>query len=280
MKKRDIELLTIGTDAEVFLRNKDNDEIISAEGYVKGSKHRPFRFDKQDSKWFTTQLDNVLAEFTIPPASTSGEFLRGIDKAINYLRQTLPPNIEPVIQASANLNEKYLQTEQATMFGCDPDFNAYTGFINEKPFCEDHTLRSCGAHVHLGYKGIETKVKNFLFDYAVDKQRANIVRALDLFISVPLVVMEPDSERKRLYGKAGAFRPKPYGLEYRTPSNWYLSDKKLTEWVFNSTRAAFDYFVANGELPNNLAKHVQETINTNNKSFANDLIKDFKLQLA
>lgn len=102
---------------------------------------------------------------------------------------------------------------------------------------------------------------------------------MDLFLSVPLVIMEPDSKRKELYGKAGAFRPKPYGLEYRTPSNWYLSDKKLMKWAYNSTQTAFKFFTKNGQLQRDLAVHVQEVINNNNKSAAHDLVKDFRLQL-
>lgn len=201
-------------------------------------------------------------------------------KAVDYLKSTLPEHIEPIIQASANLDEKHLMTEQAMMFGCDPDFNAYTGFINNRPFCEDHTLRSCGSHIHVGYKGVDVKFKNNIHNYAVDKQRADIVQVLDLFVSVPLVIMEPDSERKRLYGKAGAFRPKPYGLEYRTPSSWYLSHSDLIKWAFNNTKNAFNYFVENGNLQDSLAKHVESVINTNNKSAANDLIKEFNLQIA
>ena len=272
------ELQTIGVDAEVFLKDKNTDEVISAEGYIKGTKYRPRRFDKTN-KWFSTQLDNVLAEFTIAPAKTVDEFIGGISKALTHIKTILPTNVEPLICASANLNEKYLQTPQARMFGCDPDFNAYTGFINEKPFCEDYTLRSCGSHIHLGYKGIEVKFKNDIFSYQVDKQRSNLVKALDLFISVPLVIMEPDSDRKLLYGKAGAFRPKPYGLEYRTPSNWYLSNKKLIKWAFNNTKRAFNLFVREGDFSDNLAQYIQEVINTNNKAAAKDLIKDFKLQL-
>lgn len=273
-----LNLLTLGVDAELFLRDKDKGEIISAEGYVRGSKHRPFRFDKTN-KWFTTQLDNVLAEVTIAPARTVSQFLSGISKSIGYLKKTLPDNIEPVVQASANLNEEYLKTEQAMMFGCDPDFNAYTMDMNHKPYCEDPTLRSCGSHIHLGYEGIEAKFKKDIYNYEVDPQRASIVQVLDLFISVPLVVMEPDSERKRLYGKAGAFRPKPYGLEYRTPSNWYLSSQELTKWVFNNTKKGFKFFANNGSLDRELAQHVEGVINTNDKLAANDLIKDFKLQL-
>lgn len=271
-------LITIGTDAEMFLRNKEVNEIISAEGYVKGSKHRPFRFDKEN-KWFSLQLDNVLAEITVPPAKTVNEFAKGIAKAVDYLKSTLPNNIEPVFLASACLNEKYLMTPQAQLFGCDPDFNAYTGYMNQKPFCEDRTLRSAGLHWHLGYQGVLVKFKNDVYNYTVDEQRAGIVQYLDLHMSVPLVIMEPDSDRKKLYGKPGAFRPKPYGLEYRTTSGWLLSDKKLLKWGFKTVKNAFNSFVREGNLAPSLAKHVEEVINTNNKSAAEDLIKDFRLQL-
>lgn len=274
-----VTLRTVGTDFELFLRNKETHEIVSAEGYIKGSKHRPFRFDKEASPHFSTQLDNVLAEATIPPAENANEFLNGIIKAREFIQSVLPNHLEPVVQASANLAEKYLRTEQAMVFGCSPDFNAYTKFINEKPFCEDWTLRSCGAHIHTGYDGVAVKFRGDLFNYEVDDQRSDIVKAMDLFISVPLVIMEPDSERKLLYGKAGAFRPKPYGLEYRSPSNWYLSSDETIKWAFESTKNAFKYFGEKGPLAGDLPNHVEEVINTNNKSAALDLVKEFNLQL-
>jgi hypothetical protein len=275
----EVKLVTVGTDAELFLRDKSTGEIISAEGLIRGSKHRPFKFDKED-KYASTQLDNVLAEFTIRPARTALEFLRGINKSISYIKKTLPKNIEPIIQASANLDDKWLMTEHAQMFGCEPDFNAYTKSINEKPYCENFNLRSCGGHIHAGYEGIEQKFKGDIFNYDVDDQRASIVKVLDLFISVPLVVMEPDSERKLLYGKAGAFRPKPYGVEYRTPSSWYLSSRKTTAWAFKATKNAFAFFKKFGPLSSDLAETVQNIIDNNNKSDAESLIKDSNLQLA
>lgn len=276
--KKPLQLLTIGVDAEVFLKLKNSDEVISAEGLVKGSKYKPFRFDKATSKWFTTQLDNVLLEFTIPPTNKVREFVQYINKAMNYAKSTLPDNVEPLIQASACLDEKYLQTEQAQMFGCDPDFNAYTKFMNYKPECEDHTLRSCGSHIHIGYNGVEVPFKDDeIYNYNVDEQRARLIQAMDLFVSVPLVLMEPDSERKRLYGKAGAFRPKPYGVEYRTTSNWYLTSPKTMRWAFAATKRAFKYFKDTPIMPAGVPEHVQEVINNNDKAAARDLVADFNL---
>lgn len=272
-----LNLLTVGSDAEMFLYDSNNDEIISAEGYVKGTKDKPYVFDKKN-RWFTTQLDNVLAEITIPPAKTAKEFSSALIKAINYVAKSLPEGILPVPVASAELDDKYLQTEQAIMFGCEPDFNAYTMFMNEKPFCENHRLRSAGFHLHCGYDDIEVPYNDNLYEYCVDEQRSNIVKVLDLFVSIPLVVTEPDSQRKLLYGKAGAFRPKPYGLEYRTPSNFCMQSVETMEWAYSAVESAFNFINNHGFLTKDLANKIQMTINKNDKDAAKSIISEFNLQ--
>ncbi|MCZ2442250.1 MAG: hypothetical protein LC101_00485 [Flavobacteriales bacterium] len=278
MNNTKLTLNTIGTDAEFFLKNNETGEIVSGEGYIKGTKWRPFRFDKSN-RWFTTQLDNVLAEITVPPSKTKEEFSKSVVHAIQYVQQILPSNLEPIALASAELDEKYLMTPQAMVFGCEPDFNAYTKSINPKPMCENWQLRSAGFHVHCGFNDIKVEYNNNLFDYEPDDQRCDIVQVLDLHISIPLVIMEPMSERKRLYGKAGAFRPKPYGLEYRTPSSFCASSIELMEWVFTQTEKAFEYMNTKGFLSDDIKERIQIAINTNNKDEATNLIEQFNLQL-
>lgn len=138
-----INLKTVGSDAEMFLKNINTNEIISAEGYVKGSKYEPFYYDPSDP-YASTQLDNVLAEITIRPATKVDEFADGLINAINYLKSILPNGIIPVALPAANLDEKYLMTENAQLFGCEPDFSAYEMRINHKPWSDDYTLRSAG----------------------------------------------------------------------------------------------------------------------------------------
>ena len=111
-----INLKTIGVDAEMFLQDINTKEIVSAEGYIKGSKYDPFCFNPKN-KWYTTQLDNVLAEVTIPPATKMEEFANGLITAIQYVKSVLPPNLVPVAIPAANLDDKYLQTEQSQIFG-------------------------------------------------------------------------------------------------------------------------------------------------------------------
>ena len=56
----------------------------------------------------------------------------------------------------------------------------------------------------------------------------------DLYIMLPALRHDSSNERRELYGQAGRFRPKPYGIEYRTPSNFWTSKKPLTTMVASS----------------------------------------------
>lgn len=111
-----IELKTIGADVEMFLTNTETGEVVSAENIVKGSKYDPFHFDA-NNKWFTTSLDNVLAEITIPPAKTARQFSTYLRKSMAYVKSILPKELDLLITPSASLDSKWLLTENAQTFG-------------------------------------------------------------------------------------------------------------------------------------------------------------------
>lgn len=268
--------ITIGADIEVFLQNKKTKEIISAEGYIKGTKDVPFCFDP-DSKYFAVSLDNVLAEFCIPPAKTREEFYANIHKSLAYINNSIPKEFGTVALPSARLNDKYLLTEQALVFGCEPDFNAYNGHPNVFPDCSDKNLRSAGGHIHIGYEGASAYKKE---QYIGEPERCNIIKALDLFVGIPSLILEPNNKRKELYGKAGAFRPKEYGVEYRTVSNFYLEKPELTHWVYDSVHSALNWLNEGNLVDNALGNHVQNIINSNNKAEAQKIIEFFNLKAA
>jgi Phage phiEco32-like COOH.NH2 ligase-type 2 len=258
----------IGADIELFLAQKDNlDNIVSAEGYIKGTKREPFNFDVSN-KYFATSLDNVLAEFCIPPVTNVNDFEAYIQKAVNYINQTIPQDLCTVALPAAYLEPQYLQTENAITFGCEPDFNAYTGKANVKPFSKHWNLRSAGGHIHIGY------------DTADELTNREIIKALDLFVGVPSVIQEPDNERKELYGSAGAYRTKPYGVEYRTISNYYLQSKVLIHWLYQAIMEAINYINSGKVVDDALALLLPKVINNNNKEEAFNLIKTYNLKLA
>lgn len=263
-----IQNVQIGADIEVFLAQKNNlEEFVSAEGYVQGTKRHPFNFDKSN-KYFATSLDNVLAEFCIPPVKNVTDFEAYIQKALAYINQTIPQDLCTVATPAAFLDAQYLQTDNALTFGCEPDFNAYTGKMNIKPFSKHWNLRSAGGHIHIGY------------DNSNELTNREIIKALDLFIGVPSVIQEPDNARKELYGSAGSYRTKKYGVEYRTISNYYLESKKLIYWLYEQVQAAINYINSGKVIDDVLATILPNTINNNNKEQAMQLIQQYNLKLA
>ena len=131
------------------------------------------------------------------------------------------------------------------------NYNAWTKKVNPRPCATNHKLRSAGGHVHVGIKGIN---------------RYQLIRAMDLFLGVPSLFMDKDTRRRELYGKAGAFRPKPYGAEYRTLSNFWIWDKRLIEWVYHQTSRAIDFVKSGKKLTAEDGKLIQRCINTGDKA--------------
>ena len=63
-----------------------------------------------------------------------------------------------------------------------------------------------------------------------------------------------------MYGCAGAFRPKKYGMEYRVPSNYWIKNNKTIESVFNIA-----HHTAIQVLYNNVS-YQEEIVNTCNRT--------------
>lgn len=264
---KQIENYKVGSDIEWFLQDKESGEIVSAEGIVQGTKYDPYHFDPNE-KFFATSLDNVLAEGNIPPAITASEFYKNVEILRNYIDSNLPKNLKTVALPSARLDEKYLQTENAQIFGCDPSYNCWT---NEEvhPLPTGDNLRSTGFHIHIGYE-----------NPSVD---ANIAlgKAMDLFLGIPSVILEPKNERKAVgYGCAGNFRHQGHGFEYRSLSGYFSTSKDHVEWCFNNAQKAVE-FVNDGRIIEieNLGEIIQETINNENKEKAKELIEQFKIPI-
>ena len=69
-----------------------------------------------------------------------------------------------------------------------------------------------------------------------------IVKYLDMYLGIPSVVLDPDKKRRKLYGKAGAFRLQPWGVEYRVLSSGMMKDKKTLEFVWSGICAALNAY--------------------------------------
>src|SRR3990167_7448057 len=129
------------------------------------------------------------------------------------------------ILPAASVDELELSNPLANTFGCERDYNAWQTKINPAPVLppDKKNLRTAGGHVHIGYKRKLSIGEKF-----------KLIKLLDSLVGIQSILIDQDTTRKLLYGKAGACRLKPYGVEWRTPSNFWVFSKELREWMYNA----------------------------------------------
>jgi hypothetical protein len=233
-----MKFLSIGSDPEAFLRDSKG-ELVSAIGLVPGTKTTPHKTANG-----SVQHDNILAEFNSNPSSTLNDFIHNHNLIIADLTSILTPlDLHLDFIASAMCSDLLLSDPISRVAGCDPDFNAWELCKNNPASYAYTNLRAAGGHVHIA------------FDQAVGNPKARIdfVRALDLVLGVPSVVIDSDNARRTVYGKAGSFRPKdtinfnpdlgadPYdGVEYRTLSNFWLRSESLMAFIWTGVEQVYN----------------------------------------
>jgi len=261
-----ISKVTLGADPEFFLRHKITGTHCSGIGIIGGTKDEPRQITK---KGHFVQEDNVLGEFNIPPCSTEKDFIDNLNIALKEIKKSvLPSDLEMDFIPSARLPWEELMDEAAGVVGCDPDINAWLRIQNEVlDTLELTNLRTAGGHIHVGY------------DKPDDIISYELVKAMDLFLAVPAILIDKDTQRRELYGNAGACRIKEYGVEYRTLSNFWVADNSLMSWAYRNTMRAIDYINAGNSVDEEDGYMVQETINDSDKKFAKILIEKFDLEV-
>ena len=252
-------LVLCGVDPELFVMQ--NGIYKSAHGLIKGDKLNPFPVDKG-----AVQVDGMALEFNIDPASSEKEFITNINTVMKILKDMVP-EYDVVADPVAYFTREYMdaQPKEAKMLGCEPDFNGWTMDKNIKPDV-DAPFRTGAGHIHVGVcEGQDINDQSF-FEVC-----CNAVKEMDVFLGLPSMFYDNDTKRRELYGKAGAFRPKSYGFEYRTLSNRWLANDDLMSWVYKATQNCMKSFFA-GERISDKYKGIQEIINSSNKKEAEKII--------
>jgi len=226
-----IEIL-VGADPELFVINK-NKELVSGYGMIEGTKHNPLPVDNG-----AVQVDGMALEFNITPAKDCDEFVSNIKSVMATLKSMIPKGHKLVAEPVARFSEEVFKSspEEALMLGCDPDFNAYDGGNQFPTPSAETNFRTASGHIHIGW----TKDAD-IEDPAHIQDCINIVQQLDVALGIMSNQTEDDRVRRSLYGKIGCFRPKPYGVEYRTLSNtWLRSDESIKAVYENTIKAVKD----------------------------------------
>lgn len=207
----------LGADPEIFVTNSGG--AMSAHGLVPGTKEAPHKVPRG-----AYQVDGMALEFNIDPVdiNDTGGWINNVNTVMAGLISeaqksdpSIRANLSPVQEFSEEIFKS--QPKEATELGCNPDYNAYTGEMNEAPDGGAVLFRTGSGHIHIGW-GADIPV-----DHPEHMQICqDFIKYLDKTVGLYMTIIDNEPRRRQLYGKAGAFRPKSYGVEYRTPSNSWL----------------------------------------------------------
>jgi len=218
--------VTFGSDPEMFI--KDTNGLISAIGLIPGDKNAPYEFEPG----FSLHPDNVLAEGNIPPVNTKEAFIL----AINKLKIEISKYAD-IHYSSCELEfpQAYLQNAKAREFGCTPSFDAWNLLTRAPNAFEAGNMRTSSFHVHIGYDDTENN----------STQARELIKGMDLFLGLPSLLLDPDRDRRSLYGKSGDYRVNYQSditiAEYRSLGGYMLIDDNHIGFVYDQMVKCIEY---------------------------------------
>lgn len=255
--------LTLGCDPEVFFVRKKDGTPFSCAEKLPGFKLAPYVWKEPG---FAIQWDNVTCEFNVPPTKTADEFVDVIQQSLDYIKREWADKFDCNVDITGSkvFPKEELESHGAKTFGCDPDFNIWTLKVNPRPFSKNKLLRAAGGHIGFG---LDDKVDHVWF-----------IRWADLIIGCPSILFDKDQQRRELYGKAGAFRRQLWGMEYRTPSNFWIADEGLIRWVHACAKDIYDRCANGDTIPREDAVKIVKCINTSDQDLLRELTKKYNLK--
>lgn len=251
----------MGHDCEFFVKG-DNQITIPVCGKVGGTKKAPVAV-ANSRVGSTYQEDGVAIELGMSPCNVY-DFLRNARFNLGEVSQVLANHQLYMSGGSEAVFDLELlkQYPQAMTIGCSPDRNAWDRGARRMGLNAELMggSRFTGGHIHFSCPMQEL----------TDKNNPRLVNGVPVWAVVQLVdalalTAYPKYDftyqrgRYAWYGLPGLYRNKPYGFEYRTPSNTWLWDGRGHDESF--LFAAMTVVQACGELSEDKILSYYERIN-------------------
>lgn len=289
----------LGADPELFVKTTSEGNVVPICGKIGGTKENPLiindlinerygaeagRRSKDSTEKignYAIQEDNVMLEFNIPAYKDTLYFTEAITKILTVLdADVLPPHGIQTMYSSTHTfkPEDIAPFPQAFTVGCLSDMNAYAGRMGQKrePFNATHfgNNRFCGGHLHVQYN------KNHVPPYV-------FAQFMDAVVALPFLRWDKQKLRRMFYGQPGIYREKPYGIEYRTPSNFWLQKTFREKHLYSLS----ENVISLGKMANNDPDHldrcygmidwhdVQEAIKTEDVKLADEIVHYMQTKL-
>lgn len=273
-----VKLDKVGADIEYFLLDKEG-KPVPCIGIVGGTKDKPLPLIS-GMEGYTIQEDNVSLEWGIPPAPDKWSFVYSCLRAREEIDSILKSKeLSASVVSSMRFDAKQLEHPQAKTLGCESDYNVWERTENPKPDItgENETLRTAAAHIHISFTVDDEPIQLPLHLPEVEL----IVKACDVYIGLASVLLDSDQERRKLYGKAGAFRPKPYGVEYRVPGNFWTKEPYLIAWIYDQIKHIINQANSHsfGGAVMEYKEFILKAINESNQTMAKTVMSNWGIHL-
>lgn len=250
--------IMVGADPEFFV--KKGDKFVSGHNFPCGTKDKP-----RKTGHGAVQVDGMALELNVKPAFTRTGFVqnfRGVVFDLHNIVSEWDRDCYIVAESIAPFGLEYIQKmpPMVKALGCDPDFNAYSLEVNDTPKSET-PFRTGAGHIHIGWAENQEGMEHFF-------KCAALVKQLDYTVGLRTLLFDTEPRRRMLYGKAGAFRPKDYGCEYRVPSNAWCQSEELAGLMFDGVIQAIDLLNDGRDLDKETDGLARQCIDNNETEWA------------
>jgi hypothetical protein len=241
-----------------------------------------------DSEWYKIIGDGAAYEVNIKGACNSpADMWEIVHSALSDLGDKLNEISDLELYRKPVINfdyarfwtEEYMNDKKffwSTVFGCDEDKDAFNvDWLCEIQNASVHPVRYGGGHIHTSG------------DEDIGGYPLPFVKLLALFLGNYNILHSPyptlEVERAKYYGKPGKYRIQNYsngmtGVEYRTPSNAWLSyNYPVYESMFEMINLALDNLKNPQEgmkLLDELSQPTIEAITTANKGLSRSILSE------
>lgn len=260
-----MQTILIGCDPELFCFNPSEKSFFSAHEFVPGTKKDPFRVSGG-----AIQVDGTALEINIDPVDNAEDFFGNIYKVISSAYSYLPDGTELQAKPTIHYPKAYYDAlpRHVRTIGCEKDRDAWdSGILNDTPVLGAPGQVQGGGHIHIGWTQ-DQPIRN-----PIHRQMCiDLVRQMDYYVGLSSLFWDNDQDRRKGYGKPGAFRIKPYGVEYRSPSNRWISSKELCTKVFDLTMKAATRFRDGEKLFDQYGTAAKEIMELNDKEAAQEIL--------
>lgn len=235
---------SLGCDPEFFFTYKE--KIIGSELIIpENGENIPVSYNPSKIP-FRIIRDGVQAEINIP-SNTCRDIVAGnISTTFSHIKnevikkntiKDLNVSFKQLVKVTKPQMKKL--SEASRKFGCSPSKSIYGEAIDISSInTDEYRYRAAGGHIHLGTNGA---MKGSGLYKALKEDVERTVVMLDIICGNTLVLVDRDKgniERRKVYGRAGEYRTPEHGIEYRTPSNFWLHCKPLMSLTFGLARLA------------------------------------------